>query len=686
MLQGASSPSTAAVQRGGVDGQDGAAGSANAISINEAHRSQSTLASSQSHSATSTSTANSSNPFSSALHDSPGSSSLSQASSRLYAPRRNHTISSPGRRALNSRRLAQHFEVPEASASSPFSQEDAEPATPTSPGTNSLKAIMGAADDDHDWERMIRNNAPLADDPSPAIGERFEGRSLGPSHLRTGSSSLAGVGDLSSSSSGAGGVRRHQSLNHAPGHRLHHHRLQARASDLFAPGSASTSFGQAIPIRAGTPGTGSSGSHSATSSPIAPGGPATPWTQPLSPGAKRLPSLITNRDALARAAVGAEGPPPGASQTLAGPVSAAAYVPPIGHGHARTQSSDSPALFAPSRGLGPSAPAKAEEHHATGASAAARAAALSGPFTAMPAPGAGSSRNEWDSLLQPTPGNGQPWNADRGFAGMGGPAGADFKKAFGPGTAGWPFQPTQGAQGPPSQWGLGLTPAAFAGPESAAAQTNAQTLALSMALAQQQARTNALFAEDDVQRSLKYEIWASTEKGNARLDKAWRESAHLGPLYLFFSVNASGHFNGMAQMLTPLDYSTSSNVWAQEGKWKGTFKVRWIYVKDVPNSQLRHIRLTNTPENKPITQSRDTQELPVAAGKELIRIMHGYSARTTLLQDWAFYEAQQESQRQVKQQPDQQIASALQGNHVGPLDLSASQSSSSAPGHQNFSS
>ncbi|PWN43596.1 YTH-domain-containing protein [Ceraceosorus guamensis] len=193
------------------------------------------------------------------------------------------------------------------------------------------------------------------------------------------------------------------------------------------------------------------------------------------------------------------------------------------------------------------------------------------------------------------------------------------------------------------------------------------------------------FTEDDVQRSLKYEIWASTEKGNARLDKAWRESAHLGPLYLFFSVNASGHFNGMAQMLTPLDYSTSSNVWAQEGKWKGTFKVRWIYVKDVPNSQLRHIRLTNTPENKPITQSRDTQELPVAAGKELIRIMHGYSARTTLLQDWAFYEAQQESQRQVKQQPDQQIASASQGNHGGPLDLSASKSSSSAPGHQNLS-
>ena len=38
----------------------------------------------------------------------------------------------------------------------------------------------------------------------------------------------------------------------------------------------------------------------------------------------------------------------------------------------------------------------------------------------------------------------------------------------------------------------------------------------------------------------------------------------------------------------------------------GQFKVKWIYVKDVPNSQLRHIRLENN-ENKPVTNSRDTQ-------------------------------------------------------------------------------
>ena len=65
-------------------------------------------------------------------------------------------------------------------------------------------------------------------------------------------------------------------------------------------------------------------------------------------------------------------------------------------------------------------------------------------------------------------------------------------------------------------------------------------------------------------------------------------------------------------------------------KFSGQFKVKWIYVKDVPNNQvnlltiaydtkiscihlqirellqLRHIKLENN-ENKPVTNSRDTQ-------------------------------------------------------------------------------
>ncbi|VDB82679.1 unnamed protein product [Peniophora sp. CBMAI 1063] len=158
------------------------------------------------------------------------------------------------------------------------------------------------------------------------------------------------------------------------------------------------------------------------------------------------------------------------------------------------------------------------------------------------------------------------------------------------------------------------------------------------------------YTEEDVHKSLKHEIWSSTDPGNKRLDKAFKENAGRGPIYLFFSVNASGHFCGMAEMLTPVDYTRSSTVW-QSDKWKGVFSVKWIFVRDIPNAQLRHIRLNNTQERKPVTNSRDTQELLPEAGQEMLRIFQTHPSRTTLLQDFAYYELQAMQKQQQVEQP-----------------------------------
>ena len=47
---------------------------------------------------------------------------------------------------------------------------------------------------------------------------------------------------------------------------------------------------------------------------------------------------------------------------------------------------------------------------------------------------------------------------------------------------------------------------------------------------------------------------------------------------------------------------------------------------------------SNTQERKPVTNSRDTQELLPDAGQEMLRIFSSHPARTSLLQDFAFYE------------------------------------------------
>lgn len=83
-------------------------------------------------------------------------------------------------------------------------------------------------------------------------------------------------------------------------------------------------------------------------------------------------------------------------------------------------------------------------------------------------------------------------------------------------------------------------------------------------------------------------------------------------------------------MMSPVDYTTSSSVWTQTDKWKGRMDVRWIFVKDIPNSQLRHIRVWNN-ENKPVTNSRDTQELPLDAGAAMLRIFADFPPKTSVI-------------------------------------------------------
>ncbi|XP_068603816.1 YTH domain-containing family protein 3 [Brachionichthys hirsutus] len=154
------------------------------------------------------------------------------------------------------------------------------------------------------------------------------------------------------------------------------------------------------------------------------------------------------------------------------------------------------------------------------------------------------------------------------------------------------------------------------------------------------------YSEDDIHRSIKYSIWCSTEHGNKRLDGAYRSLGNKGPLYLLFSVNGSGHFCGVAEMRSPVDYNAFTGVWSQD-KWKGKFEVKWAFIKDVPNNQLRHIRLENN-DNKPVTNSRDTQEVPLEKAKQVLKIIATYKHTTSIFDDFAHYENRQEEEEAMR--------------------------------------
>ncbi|XP_047055802.1 uncharacterized protein LOC124661956 isoform X2 [Lolium rigidum] len=157
--------------------------------------------------------------------------------------------------------------------------------------------------------------------------------------------------------------------------------------------------------------------------------------------------------------------------------------------------------------------------------------------------------------------------------------------------------------------------------------------------------------EADVHKSIKYGVWSSSSSGNGKLDCAFRDADKIArrnntkcPVYLFFSVNGSGHFCGMAEMVGPVDFHKDMDFWCQD-KWTGCFPVRWHIIKDVPNYTLQHILLQNN-ENKPVTHSRDTQEIPYIPGISMVKILKDIKVKECLFDDFMRYE---EDEARIKQ-------------------------------------
>ncbi|KAK9161799.1 hypothetical protein Syun_008140 [Stephania yunnanensis] len=161
------------------------------------------------------------------------------------------------------------------------------------------------------------------------------------------------------------------------------------------------------------------------------------------------------------------------------------------------------------------------------------------------------------------------------------------------------------------------------------------------------------YSEDDVHKSIKYSVWSSTPNGNKRLDSAFEEARKTGagkqsvcPVFLFFSVNASGQFCGVAEMTGPVDFNRDMEFW-QQNKWSGSFPVKWHIIKDVPNNNFRRIILENN-ENKPVTNSRDTQEIQFKQGMEMLNIFKSHSFKTSILDDFMYYEERQKIMQEEK--------------------------------------
>jgi hypothetical protein len=153
------------------------------------------------------------------------------------------------------------------------------------------------------------------------------------------------------------------------------------------------------------------------------------------------------------------------------------------------------------------------------------------------------------------------------------------------------------------------------------------------------------FSEEDVHKSIKYNVWSSSKDGNLTLSNAFRiTEENKGNVYLFYSCNGSGRYCGIARMKSPCDENKTFGLWTQDGKWPGLFDVEWLLIKDVPFREFKNVIITmKDGEVKPISNSRDTQEIPYEQAKIVIQKIAEYQNTNTILEHFEFYDMRQEN-------------------------------------------
>ena len=167
------------------------------------------------------------------------------------------------------------------------------------------------------------------------------------------------------------------------------------------------------------------------------------------------------------------------------------------------------------------------------------------------------------------------------------------------------------------------------------------------------------FSEEDVHKSIKYGVWSSSKNGNLTLSNAFLLTKEKNSnVYLFFSCNGSGRYVGVARMKTPCDENRTFEFWTQDGKWPGLFDVEWLFIKDVPFKEFKEIIITmKDGEIKPISNARDTQEIPFEQAKIMLEKIANYQNSNTILEHFEFYDMRQENYEknmQVKKNYDNQ--------------------------------
>ncbi|EMS48415.1 hypothetical protein TRIUR3_29992 [Triticum urartu] len=153
------------------------------------------------------------------------------------------------------------------------------------------------------------------------------------------------------------------------------------------------------------------------------------------------------------------------------------------------------------------------------------------------------------------------------------------------------------------------------------------------------------WGEANVHKSIKYGVWSSGLQGNKKLDSAFRDaqmiaasSSTLCPVFLFFSVNESNHFCGVAEMVGPVDFQKDMDFWSMD-RWVGSFplcfKLGAYLLLPFPLISLCNLPLFYL-------------QVHYVPGTSMLRIFKGSKTNGCLLDCFTMYEAEEARGRKCR--------------------------------------
>jgi len=121
-----------------------------------------------------------------------------------------------------------------------------------------------------------------------------------------------------------------------------------------------------------------------------------------------------------------------------------------------------------------------------------------------------------------------------------------------------------------------------------------------------------------IEVSLSRGLWAFMISTERKIVKAMKESKTV---FLIFSVQGSGHFQGVAYLVEPTNEKLAEFAASNVGN---CFRVEWIKRANIPFQNTRHL-LNPWNKNKKVQMSRDGQELEPRVGEGLCKLWDKFS-------------------------------------------------------------